>query len=395
MAIGGRTARPGALEGFDTGTLDRPVTQVRSERTPPIKFFAFGGAVLLAFIAYVWVSWATGPNFEQVPVGPSDLPGWMKTVQTAWQPAGLLAVVFCYWWFLIKPWRAEGRITTDGLLVIAFSTLWFEDPLSAYFGHWFTYNANLVNFGSWVHEVPGWMSYGEPGAMLVEPILLIGPVYVYFIMIGVLLGCWVMRSAKARWPALRAWQLLVICFFAMCALDIVAEGLIWLPLGFWEYPGGYGLLFPSSYHKLPWHEVVAIGATFTSISALRYFRDDRGYTFAERGAEQLRGGRQTLLRILAVTFAAHALLFTFYNVPGLWIGANSADWPKDLQKRSYFLDGLCGVGTDRHCPGPGVPNVNGNDSPYMNLEGKMVIPAGNPPPSAPVPLDRGKPGGAD
>lgn len=389
MAIG-QTARPGAVPDLGTTVVERQVAV--QPRTPPIRYFAFAGALVLAFIAYVWGKWVTGPNFERVPTGPSEAPDWMQTVLTLWQPAGFVALAFCYWWFLIRPWRAEGRITTDGLLVIGFSTLWFQDPLSAYFGHWFTYNAHLVNFGSWVHDVPGWMSHGEPGAMVLEPILLIGPLYVYFIMIGTLLGCLVMRKAKARWPSLRAWQLVGLCFIAMCLVDIVAEGLIWLPLGFWEYPGGYGMLFPSAYHKFPWHEMVTIGALFTAIASLRYFRDDRGHTLVERGADQLRGGRQTVMRIMAVTFAVHALLFALYNVPHMWVGANSAEWPADLQKRSYLLDGLCGEGTDRACPGPGVPNTKGNDAPYMNREGEMVVPAGSERPLS-VPLDRGEPGG--
>jgi hypothetical protein len=50
--------------------------------------------------------------------------------------------------------------------------------------------------GSWVRSVPGWISPGQPGRMLVEPLLLIPFVYVYFIMIGVLFGCWVMRRLK-------------------------------------------------------------------------------------------------------------------------------------------------------------------------------------------------------
>lgn len=57
---------------------------------------------------------------------------------------------------------------------------------ASYFGHWFTYNSYLVNYGSWVKEIPGWQSYGEPGAMIPEPIVLIGPVYVYFIMAATL-----------------------------------------------------------------------------------------------------------------------------------------------------------------------------------------------------------------
>jgi len=356
--------------------------------TPPIKVMAFFGALTLGFIAYVWIRWITGPYFKRVEPGPTHAPGWMTTTFVVWQAAGIVAAAACVWFFLVRPWRRDGRISTDGLLVIACATLWFGDPLSSYFGHWFTYNANLVNFGSWVNGVPGWLAPGKPGAMAPEPILLIGPVYIYFIMIASLFGCWVMRAAKRRWPALRPWQLMALCFVAMCALDVVGEGLVWLPLGFWEYPGGYGLLFPSTYHKYPVNEMLTIGVMFTAVCSLRYFRDDRGYTIAERGIERLRAGRrQTAMRILAVIFAMHLILTLAYNLPNSVVGAHSRPWPADLQKRSYLTDGICGEGTDRMCPGPGVPLPRGNGSAYIDLHGQLVVPNGMTLPE-PVPPDR-------
>ncbi|WP_205698829.1 spirocyclase AveC family protein [Conexibacter sp. SYSU D00693] len=394
MAISGPIA-PARLQDRLVRLVDRAV-EVGDARTPPIKVLALLGALLVAFMAYVWVSWIAGPYFERVPAGPSDAPGWMTTTFAAWQAGGLVAVVACYWFFVVRPWRRDGRPTTDGLLVIACSTLWFQDPLSSYFGHWFTYNAELVNFGSWVHEVPGWLAPGEPGAMVPEPILLIGPVYVYFIMVATLLGCAMMRAAKRRWPGIRPWGLMAVCFVGMCLVDLVAEGLVWLPLGFWEYPGGPGLLFPSTYHKFPINEMLTIGSLFTAVCALRYFKDDRGHTLVERGLEQVRGGvgRQTVLRILAVTFAMHAIMFVTYNLPNAFVGAHSRPWPEDLQKRSYLTNGVCGDGTDRLCPGPGVPNARGNSAAYLDTQGRLVLPPGTELPRL-VPFDRGAPGGTD
>ena len=163
----------------------------------------------------------------------------------AFEAGGILLAGFVIYRFVIRPWRRDGQPSTDGLLVIGFATVWFQDPFSTYYVNWFTYNTNLVNFGSWVQDVPGWVSPGGPGATIAEPILFIGPSYVYFLLLGVLFGSWVMRTAKRRWPSLQPFQLLGICFAAMCILDLVAEGLIWMPLGFWSYPGGHGIIFPS------------------------------------------------------------------------------------------------------------------------------------------------------
>jgi hypothetical protein len=325
-------------------------------KTPAIKWFAAAGALGLTFEAYVLIRWVSSAYFDHVPAGPTHEPGWMRVVQDIWQPVGILAALFCLYWYLVRPWLRERTVTTDGLLVAAFSTLWFEDPLSAYYGHWFTYNANLVNMGSWVHAVPGWISPGHPGRMLVEPILLIPAVYVYFIMVGVLFGCWVMRRTEARFPGASTGQLVAACFGAMCVFDLVAEGLVWLPLGFWEYPGGIGFLFPSTYHKFPINEMFTIAATFTGITCLRYFRDDKGRTLVERGVDRLRVGTagQTLVRFLAIAFAVHAILFVGYNVPNSFVGAHSRPWPQAILKRSYFTDYQCGPHTHTACP-PRVP----------------------------------------
>jgi hypothetical protein len=360
----------------------RPVADVTPRKTPAINFFALMGALTLTFVAYVWIAWVAGPNFKAVPQGPSDLPGWMDTVQTIWQPAGILATLAILWFVLIKPWRREGRPTTDGVLVLAFCTLWFQDPLSAYNGHWFVYNTNLVNFGSWVSEVPGWNSFSQPGAMVPEPILIIGPVYVYFIIIATWIGCWVMRRVQERRPHLAKWQLIAAVFPVMCLVDVVGEAFVWLPLGFWEYPGGFGLLFPSTYHKYPINEMLTIASLFTAMVALRYFKDDKGMTLVERGADRIKSPRrQTLMRVFAVTFAAHAIVFVLYNLPNAWVAQHSPAWPADIQKRSYFTNGLCGEGTPRTCPGPNVPLERNRGS---LLDPSQYAPV--------VPLDRGAPG---
>jgi hypothetical protein len=175
------------------------------------------------------------------------------------------------------------------MLVIAFSTLWFQDPLSAYGGHWFSYNSWAINYGSWVHAVPGWLSNGKPGAMLVEPILIMPGLYVYVFVITMFLGCAVMRRAKAKWPQIGTLGLIGVCFVGMVAFDIILEGVIFMPLGVWEYPGGRGFaIFSGSYHAFPLNEVVTVSATFTAVACLRYFRNDRGQTLVERGAENLR-----------------------------------------------------------------------------------------------------------
>jgi hypothetical protein len=374
MVTKGAGAQPQGGSNVPVSQLDR-VAPRDAENTPPIKIMAFFGILLFLFMAYVWGKWITGPNFKRVDPGPTEAPDWMMLALHAFEIGGVLLAGIVIWRCVVRPWRHDGRPSTDGLLVIGFATVWFQDPFSTYYVNWFTYNTNLINFGSWVQDVPGWVSYGSPGHTIAEPIVFIGPSYIYFLMLGVLFGTWVMRTVRKRWPEIQVWQQLVVCFVAMCALDLVAEGLIWMPLGFWSYPGGHGILFPSTYHKFALEEMIPIGLMFTGLSALRYFRDDRGYTLVERGVSRLRGSsrRINLTRMFAVLFGVHLITFVLYTIPAAWMVTHPRPWPEDTMNRSYFTSGLCGEGTDRACSGPRVPFAT-NESGYMTRDGKLAFP---------------------
>ena len=78
------------------------------------------------------------------------------------------------------------------MLFVSCGLLFFQDPLLNYFNTWSTYNTWMWNMGSWVQDIPGWVSFGKPGAMMAEPILMNAPGY-FFVLLCTMLGCWVMR----------------------------------------------------------------------------------------------------------------------------------------------------------------------------------------------------------
>lgn len=365
-----------------SGHLAPSAAPPEARRFVPVKWWAGLGAVIFAFIAYVLIDWVSSPFFERVPTGAVDPPTYMKVAIIFFSVVSIPIALIVIYWFVVRPIIREHKLTLDGMFVIAFSTLWFQDPLSAYGGHWFTYNSWAFNWGSWVHSVPGWLSNGKPGAMIPEPPLLMPGFYVYVFTITLFLGCFVMRRAKARWPKIGPVGLIGVCYVVMALFDIILEGVIFMPLGIWEYPGGRGpAIFSGTYHAFPLNEVVTVSTSFTALACLRYFRNDRGQSVVERGSEHLRTGRrQTLIRALAVFAGVHVALFITYNVPNYWIGTHSKEWQQDLVDRGYFTDGLCGARTERACPGPGVPlsrNDNtgsGGGSVYITPDGKAVIP---------------------
>jgi hypothetical protein len=358
----------------------RPVTAVEPPKTKPVVVLATLGALLLAFEAWIIFRWVSGPFFERVPSGPNQPPTWMKVELTLWQTLSIPAGLGLIYWFIVRPWRRQGRVGVDGILVFAFCSVVFQDPLSSYGGHWFAYNTWMWNRGSWVNSVPGWNSYGAPGAMLSEPVLFTWAAYIYIFVITMVIGSAFMRMMRRRFPRIGNVSLIASCYALMILFDIVLEGIIWMPLGIFHYGGGHWSLFPNHYFKWPLHEGLSIGLVFTGVACLRFFVNDRGQSSVEGGIDQIPGstGKKFVIRALAMTFVVQTMMFIGYNVTNYFVGTHPAEWPKSVQEKSYFTSGLCGQGTDRACPGPGIP-LNRPGAGHVDTNGHFV------PGSEPIP----------
>jgi hypothetical protein len=366
------------VEGLRIGAAARAQDTAAADNvTPPVRWWAALGALAIVFIAYVLIKWVTGPYFKHVPQGPTQTPTWMHVELVAWQALSIPAALGLLYWFVVRPWRRDRHVGVDGILLIGFSLMWFQDPLSSAANHWFVYNTSMVNMGSWANSVPWFAAFGKPGAMTSEPILFTPAAYVYIMLIGAAIGCASMRLAKRRWPSISTGALVAWCFASMCVFDIVLEGIIWLPLGVFEYPSGHWALFPSTYHKYPLQETFTIASVFTALACLRFFTDDKGRMWFERGIDRVRGGagRKLALRGLAAIGVAQVVMFLGYNVPNTFLGLKPTAWPKAVQERSYFTNFLCGAGTNRPCPGSSVPTIR-NGGAYISPAGKVVIPKG-------------------
>ncbi len=348
-------------------------------RSMTVQIWAFFGAALLILQLYVWFQWITGPYFVPVPTGVSDPPMYMKVFLSL--NAGVLALGFPFavWHFWIKPWRRERKITLDGMLMLALGLMVFQDPLLNYFNTWCTYNTWLFNMGAWTSHVPGWSAPEEPGRMVAEPLInnFIG--YGYGVLLTIMLGCWIMRKAKERWPGISNLQLIGVVFLWSYAFDFVMEGLILLPFGFYAYPGAIQAwsLNAGTHYQYPLYEGVMWGSVEAAICCLRYFTDSRGRTIVERGLDNVPGGfvRQQLTRFLAIFAYVSASFFFFYMAPAQWFSMHADPWPEDVQKRSYFVGGICGEGTGKVCPHPLLP-IPTKKSGYVDKDGRFILPEG-------------------
>jgi hypothetical protein len=353
------------------------LTEVDEEqsRIKPVLPWAVLGAAILALTLYVWIRWVTGPYFEPVPSGPDEPPLHMKIPLTINMAIMWIGLPIALWLFIIRPWIRERRITLDGILFVSMGLMFFQDPFLNYFNTWCTYNAWLPNMGAWTPHVPGWVSPDEPGAMVPEPWFTNAPGYAWGVLMIIIVGCWVMRRIKQRWPNISNMRLILATYAINFVFDFVMEALILLPIGLYSYPGAIRELSfnAGTYYQWPVYEGVLWGAVQTALMCLRYFTDDRGRTVAERGLDRIRGGfaKLQLIRFLAVFGAVSASFFVFYNVPVQWFALHADPWPKDHYERSYFNNGLCPPGSDIPCPDPELP-IPTRESGYVNHDGEFV-----------------------
>ena len=362
-----------------TATRDSAAVQsISPKKIPPIKIWATVGAVLLTAWVLIVAKWVTGPYFKTVPQGPSDPPAWMKAELQVFQFGGAIAAAAIFYFLLIRPWRRDRSVTIDGILSLVVLLLSVYDPLSNYFGHWFTYNAYMLNFGSIMGELPGVLSHHEPGATQAWPIIVLPTAYVYVFAALLAMGRWFMNRVRARRPEMSSLALVACAFLFFVAVDVILEGIFFMPLGLWAYAGGHGrLLGEGNYWTLPVQEVLAFSMVFTGVTAIRYFVDDRGRTFAERGVDELAvsSRKRTGLRFLAVFGAVNLWLVVAYHLPNGLLALQANNWPTDVQNRSYLTNQICGQGTDRACPGPDVP-IARPGSIHVGPSGEVVEPPG-------------------
>jgi Spirocyclase AveC-like len=357
-----------------------------------VKIWAVVGGAILALQLYVWIRWITGPYFERVPTGPSEPPLYMKIPLMANAIVLWVGLPFALWYFIIRPWLRERRITLDGMLFMSMGLMVFQDPLLNYFNTWCTYNTWLFNRGAWTSHIPGWVSPEEPGRQVPEPLLTNAPGYAAGVLLITIVGCWVMRRIKARWPNISNLRLILATYAIAFVFDFVMEGLVLLPTGLFTYPGAIRAVSfnAGTYYQWPVYEGLMWGGVQTALCCLRYFTDDRGRTIVERGLDRVRGGfvRQQFTRFLAIFGAVSACFFVFYNIPVQWFAMHADPWPEDHQKRSYFNGGICGDGTDMPCPNPVLPMPT-KRSGHINNDGELVLPEGAKLPQT-VPFEVGK-----
>ncbi len=333
----------------------------RSGAFPLVLVWAAVGAVLLAFEIYVLGAWVLGPHLT--PTRPTDtISGAQSALFLALQVAVPIGAAAGLWFWVIKPWRREGRLTTDGMLALSGAMIFFWDMCMNYTSVVLLYNSHMVNFGAWATgSWPGWIS---PHAnRLPEPIFVTMPGYTALVFSQVLLILFIVRRIKAHRPNLSPLAVWPILFVGLIVIDTIIESIL-LRLGIYAYPGGIrGLsLYSGHTYQLPITEpILFAGFGLGAIAALSYFRNDRNQTIAERGIESLQvsPARRQGIKFLAIFGAVHAAFAILYFVPNQFLAMHSGEFPSGYP--SSLINGMCAYPGQTHaptlnpCAGPGVP----------------------------------------
>jgi Spirocyclase AveC-like len=335
-------------------------------RTRPVLIWATIGGLLVAFEAFVLARWILGANFTATKPGPDGVSGATHALYVAIQVTVPILTLITLYLFVVRPWRRDGRISTDGMLAITCGTLFFWDMNMNYTSVSLLYNSKLLNMGAWANGAfPGWTS--PNGNLLPEPLLVCLPGYTSLCFTQVVLMAWILRRVKARRPGMGPVATIGTIVVGLRIIDAIIETIL-LRIGVYAYPGGIRAitLFAGHTYQLPMSEpVLFAGLGLGSAAAISHFRDDQGRTVVERGLDRVKVSARSRqgIKFLAIFGAVHLAFIAFYFVPNQWLATHAGPFPKGY--KSYMINGMCDYpgghavkqtrGVDGvACPGPGV-----------------------------------------
>ena len=318
------------------------------------KLWIANGVFWCLFAIYVWGSWILGPDFKENTIGrEAATPGyvlWIRCVEVAF----ILLAIWQLAYFVVVPKIKTGRLSIDGLFFLACWTLYLQEPWLNYNNHQFLYTTVSFNRGSWCNYIPGWNS---PNAERIP----VGSViwctaYLTLVGLWVYIGAKFMRWWKSKRPDTSPLELILTTFLVFIPFDFVLEYII-LSTGLFNYASTIPelTLWAGQKNQFPIYEIVIWCATLTAWSSVRYFANDKGETWAERGFSAIKfpGERlKTFARFLAIMGSLQLLFLLMYNVPYYYFSTKGAAFPA---YEPYRIGGLCGADTNFDCPSLTTP----------------------------------------
>lgn len=314
----------------------------------PVLFWSGVGAICVAVAAYVYVSWIVSGNAAPVAPGPDPIPRGTRLAIFAFQivcPIMALGAIV----YVVRKSLRERQLCVEAAIVIGSAIAWWHDPLINWFQPVLFYNAGLVNFGNWMEDVPGSLSPGS--RVMVEPVLMIGMIYIWMPLAMGSIARWAMGRTRRRRPTLGPVRTFCTGWLAVYVIEFPLE-IFAVHHGLVAYPASIPgvTLWAGRPVQVPLYGPILWSLVLSSSGALMFFRNRNGQIRVEAGVETLRWAgpkAKALLRVLAVTGYLHVVAIGLYDLPVNLAGFYAG--PTDTYP-SYLRTQYCGPHTPRACP---------------------------------------------
>lgn len=301
------------------------------------------GVLLIAYEAVTWGRWLAS--------GPEQITAYRDTSAASWTAARAyeLVIVAVSLWLLVRvvrQCRERRRLSLDAQMLIGGVAALFWDPFGNFFQPAFFYSSNWLNLNTWTGFAP--LVVNPDASRMPQPVFIM-LVYPFGLLAFAMMTNAVMRVTQRRFPAWSGARVLAVGSAAAFLGGVALEAPMFL-LHLWSLPGAPSelSLFDDG-HRYASVEYLTTGMVFAGWAAVRYFKDDQGRAFTERGHGQVGS-------VLAMVAWCCSLLLALQLVVNFF--AFKSD-PYPEQFPPHLVNDMCDVGSTtgtRYGPCPGSPD---------------------------------------
>ncbi|BBY63820.1 spirocyclase AveC family protein [Mycolicibacterium helvum] len=279
------------------------------------NFWPILGAASVVFACYSLGRWVAG-GVSSVSPGDDPMPPLQLLLMHALEWIQFAAFVGIVGWVVVRPLIARRPLGFDGLFVIAAFMLNFWDVMDNYWVFSFQYNAHHLNVGSWGGFIPGWNS-PDPHLWAV-PIGFVFGAYTWAFFLAVRSGCRLLAYVQRRHPTWGPVRAFGLVFLSNMALEAIAEN-VYLRIGAMVNVRPFEplTLWEGTQYAWPLYNPFLFALVWTVLTALRWYRDENGYSFVERALPGISQGQRpaAVLRLLAIFAFLEVIYLVGYFLP--------------------------------------------------------------------------------
>jgi hypothetical protein len=324
---------------FSTERLTAEPEPLTPRRVPASIVLAAVGVLVVGYALWTWGSWlADGPSQITASRDPGSASRWVARGYEAIIVLVALVVTVR----IVRECRRERRVVFDAVMVVAgFFTL-FWDPMVNWMQPNFMYSSQWLNLNTWVANAPGVVN---PTANLMPQPVFIMLIYPFGLLAFAMILNHGMRFVRRRFPRVSNFELLAFTYVYGWVLGFCLEAPVFV-FHLWGLPGAPARfsLFGND-HRFAWAEYLTTAIVFSTIAAVRFFRNDKGQTIGERGLDNYSPAARTAVSVFATiaVFAMSMWVLLLVQIPA---GLHSSPYPHGYP--AHLINGLCNI--------PGNPN---------------------------------------